>query len=136
MHVRKPVQWPSLIVLTDRLKPATLTPRANRIRIALEPALAQQLRALPRRERPARFDALPQEPQSHVDHAISVAAHRTINAHRADLRTQLHSTQRIQAPADAVPGWRHVDDAHRLARQPLPVMPDQTDVRQSVQPLA
>lgn len=136
MHVRKPVQWPSLIVLTDRLKPATLTPRANRIRIALEPAFAQQLSTLPRRERPARFDALPQETQSHIDHAISVAAHRTINAHRADLRTQLHSTQRIQAPADAVPGWWHVDDGQRLARQPLPVMPDQTDVRQSVQPLA
>ena len=73
---------------------------------------------------------------SHIDHAISVAAHRTINAHRADLRTQLHSTQRIQAPADAVPGWWHVDDGQRLAHQPLPVMPDQTDVRQSVQPLA
>ena len=26
MHVRKPVQWPSLIVLAGRLKPATLTP--------------------------------------------------------------------------------------------------------------
>lgn len=32
----------ALLVLTGRLKPATLTPRANRIRIALEPTLAQQ----------------------------------------------------------------------------------------------
>ena len=136
VYVGQAVQRLSLLVSAGRLDPAALAPRVDRVHAALEPAFAQQLRALPRRERPARFDALPQETQSHIDHAISVAAHRTINAHRADLRTQLHSTQRIQAPADAVPGCWHVDDGQRLSQQKLPVMPDQTEVRHSVQPLA
>lgn len=131
VYVGQAVQRLSLLVSAGRLDPAALAPRVDRVHAALEPAFAQQLRALPRRERPAGFDALLQEPQSHVDHAMSVAAHRTVNIYRADLRTQLHAAQRIQAPADTMLGWRHVDDAQRLARQPLPVMPNQTNVRQS-----
>lgn len=133
MHVRKPVQWPSLIVLTGRLKPATLTPRANRIRIALEPAFAQQLSTLPRRERPARFDALPQETQSHIDHAISVAAHGTCNAYRADRRCQFDSAQRVRASSDAMFRRRHVDDVQRLSNHRLPLMVEVGDIRHAAQ---
>lgn len=136
VDIGQPIQRLPLVVSAGRLEPATLAPRVDRVNAALKTALAQQLRTRLRRERHAGFDALPQEPQSHVDHAVSVAAHRTVNTYRADFGGQLHAAQRIQAPADTMPGWRHVDDAQRLARQPLPVMPDQTDVRQAVQTLA
>lgn len=53
VNVGQAVQRLSLVVAAGRLKPATLAPRVDRVHAALEATLAQQLRALPRRECPA-----------------------------------------------------------------------------------
>ena len=81
----------------------------------------------------ARPNAFPQEPQPHIRHKVSVAAHGTCNAYRADRRCQFDSAQRVRASADAMFRRRHVDDVQRLSNHRLPLMVEVGDVRHAAQ---
>lgn len=134
VYVGQAVQRLSLLVSAGRLDPAALAPRVDRVHAALEPAFAQESGAFLCRERFAGCDALLQEAEPHVHHAVSAAAYGAGDLDRVDGRRQFDTAQWVRASSDAVLGRRHVDDGQGLARQGFPVVPDDVDVRKPVQP--